>query len=36
MTSFHGFSDQALELYVGLEADNSKEFWATHKAVWEA
>jgi uncharacterized protein (TIGR02453 family) len=36
VTSFHGFSDRALELYVGLEADNSKEFWATHKAVWEA
>jgi uncharacterized protein (TIGR02453 family) len=36
VTSFKGFTDQALELYVGLEADNSKEFWATHKAVWEA
>jgi uncharacterized protein (TIGR02453 family) len=35
MTSFQGFSDRALELYVGLEADNSKEFWAGHKAVWE-
>lgn len=30
-----GFSDQALELYAGLEADNSKTFWAEHKGVWE-
>jgi len=36
MSSFQGFSDRALELYAGLEADNSKEFWASHKAVWEA
>jgi uncharacterized protein (TIGR02453 family) len=35
VTSFNGFSDQGLELYVGLEADNSKEFWAAHKTVWE-
>jgi uncharacterized protein (TIGR02453 family) len=32
---FTGFSDQALEFYAGLEADNSKAFWADHKAVWE-
>ncbi len=32
---FRGFSDRALELYAGLEADNSKTFWAGNKAVWE-
>lgn len=33
---FSGFSDRALELYAGLEADNSREYWARHKAEWEA
>ncbi len=32
---FRGFSDEGLELYAGLEADNSKTYWAAHKAVWE-
>ena len=36
MAAFTGFSDQALELYAGLEADNSKAFWTDHKAVWES
>jgi uncharacterized protein (TIGR02453 family) len=36
VTRFEGFSDSALELYAGLEADNSREFWATHKSVYEA
>jgi uncharacterized protein (TIGR02453 family) len=34
--AFAGFSDRALELYAGLEADNSREYWARHKAEWEA
>ena len=33
---FRGFSDRGLELYAGLEADNSRTYWAAHKAVWEA
>ena len=33
--AFTGFSDRALELYAGLEADNSREYWAQHKAEWE-
>jgi uncharacterized protein (TIGR02453 family) len=36
MGSFAGFSDRALELYAGLEADNSREYWARHKPEWEA
>jgi uncharacterized protein (TIGR02453 family) len=36
VTRFEGFSDRALELYAGLEADNSREYWATHKSVYEA
>ena len=34
--AFAGFSDRALELYVGLEADNSRQYWTDHKAEWEA
>lgn len=34
--AFTGISDAALELYAGLEADNSKQFWADHKALWES
>ena len=33
---FAGFSDRALELYSGLEADNSRQYWAEHKAEWAA
>ncbi len=36
MTSFQGFSDRALELYAGLEADNSREYWTRHKAVYDS
>ncbi len=36
MTTFQGFSDRAMELYAGLEADNSREYWARHKAVYES
>ena len=35
MSGFTGFSDRALELYAGLEADNSRQYWADHKAEWE-
>lgn len=34
--AFTGISDAALEFYAGLEADNSKQYWTDHKAVWEA
>ena len=30
MTSFQGFSDRAIELYAGLEADNSREYRSQH------
>ena len=33
---FSGFSDRGLDLYAGLEADNSKTYWAEHKTVWES
>lgn len=36
MTAFGGFSDRAVEFYAELAADNSKEFWAGHKAVYES
>jgi uncharacterized protein (TIGR02453 family) len=32
---FRGWSDRALEFYEGLEADNSKSYWAAHKAVYD-
>ena len=35
MATFTGFSDEAIELYEALAADNTREFWAAHKAVWE-
>ena len=36
MTGFTGFTDRALELYAGLEADNSRQYWEAHKPEWEA
>ena len=33
---FTGFSDRALELYAGLAADNSRQYWTDHQAEWEA
>ena len=36
MSGFTGFSDRALELYAGLEADNSRQYWTDHKTEWEA
>jgi uncharacterized protein (TIGR02453 family) len=32
---FRGWPDEALDFYVGLEADNSKAYWTDHKDVFE-
>jgi uncharacterized protein (TIGR02453 family) len=34
--SFHGWPEDALDFYEGLEADNSKAYWAANKATYEA
>lgn len=33
--SFTGFPHAAVDLYLGLEEDNSREFWAAHRADYE-
>ncbi len=33
---FHGWPEEALDFYEGLEADNSKAYWTANKAVYEA
>jgi uncharacterized protein (TIGR02453 family) len=33
--TFKGWTNEALAFYQGLEADNSKEYWSQHKAVYE-
>jgi uncharacterized protein (TIGR02453 family) len=33
--SFSGFPPEAFAFYEGLEADNSKAYWAAHKSVFE-
>jgi uncharacterized protein (TIGR02453 family) len=33
--SFQGWPAEALEFYEGLEAENSKEYWTSHKDVYE-
>jgi uncharacterized protein (TIGR02453 family) len=33
--TFKGWPADALEFYVGLEADNSKPYWTAHKDVYE-
>jgi uncharacterized protein (TIGR02453 family) len=33
--SFGGWPAEALEFYEGLEADNSKAYWTSHKAVYQ-
>ncbi|WP_072689488.1 DUF2461 domain-containing protein [Rhodococcus marinonascens] len=35
MTEFTGIPTAALDFYEDLEADNSKSFWAAHKAVYD-
>lgn len=34
--SFAGFPDEGLVFYEGLEADNSKTFWTTHRSEYES
>src|SRR6201997_78340 len=33
--AFGGWPPEALEFYEGLEADNSKSYWTSYKAVYE-
>jgi len=33
--AFRGWSDEALEFFEGLEADNSKAYWQANKSVYE-
>ncbi|MEZ0068537.1 uncharacterized protein (TIGR02453 family) [Streptacidiphilus sp. MAP12-20] len=33
--SFQGWPAEALEFYEGLEADNTKDYWTSHKDVYE-
>ena len=33
--AFRGWPAEAVEFYEGLEADNSKQYWQQHKAVYE-
>jgi uncharacterized protein (TIGR02453 family) len=33
--TFAGFPEEALDFYEGLEADNSKTYWTTHKHVYD-
>ena len=35
MATFNGFSDRAFDFYDELAVNNSKAFWAEHKAVYE-
>ena len=32
---FGGWSAEALEFYAGLEADNTKSYWTSHKAIYD-
>jgi uncharacterized protein (TIGR02453 family) len=36
VTTFPGFTDRAVAFYAELEADNTREFWTAHKAVYES
>jgi uncharacterized protein (TIGR02453 family) len=36
VSSFRGFSQRAVGFYVELAADNTREFWTAHKAIYEA
>ena len=35
LAPFLGFGPRALDWFRGLEADNSKAYFETHRAVWE-
>jgi len=34
--AFQGWSDVAVDFFDGLEEDNSKAYWTSHKAIYEA
>ena len=34
--AFTGWPAAAFEFYVGLEADNSRDYWQAHRAVYDA
>jgi uncharacterized protein (TIGR02453 family) len=36
VTTFSGFSDRAVAFYAALAADNTREYWAANKAVYES
>ena len=36
MSGFAGLSDEVLDFYEGLEADNSKAYWLDHKARYDS
>jgi uncharacterized protein (TIGR02453 family) len=36
MSSFGGFSDRAVQFYAELAVNNTREFWAAHRAVYES
>jgi uncharacterized protein (TIGR02453 family) len=33
--AFHGWPEEALEFYEGLEADNTKTYWTAHKHIYD-
>lgn len=33
--TFRGWPKEALDFYVGLEADNSRQYWLAHKAIYD-
>jgi uncharacterized protein (TIGR02453 family) len=34
--TFHGWPEEALDFYDGLEADNSRAYWTAHSATYES
>jgi uncharacterized protein (TIGR02453 family) len=36
VSSFRGFSQRAVAFYAELTADNTREYWTAHKAIYEA
>jgi uncharacterized protein (DUF2461 family) len=32
---FHGWTDAVLDFYEGLEVDNSRAYWQSHKKVYD-
>ncbi|HSS67660.1 MAG TPA: DUF2461 domain-containing protein [Nocardioidaceae bacterium] len=35
MAAFSGFANEAFEFYAGLERDNTKAYWASHKKTYD-